>query len=188
MSDSLNTSEIILHSILDDFDSISSDLQEIRTDNNDSNIINNIQTLIDDLGDLIVENIRHYGEENNETSEINGLFDSILTEINKLSGNFDAELKSDLKQKIKTCKTNFSRIYDTNLSAPVSLPSSLNESEDNLMDGLTPGPAPAAGGRNNKSKKSKKTMKTRKSRKTMKTRKSRKTMKTRKSKKSGRKK
>ena len=153
MSDSLNTSEITMHSILDDFDSISSNLQEIRTDNNDSNIINNILTLIDDLGDLIVENIRHYGEENDETSEINHLFDSILTEINKLSGNFDAELKNDLKQKIKRCKTNFSAAYDTNLSAPVRLPST---SEDNLMDGLTPGPAPAAGGRNKKSKKSKK--------------------------------
>ena len=87
-------------------------------------------------------------------NDSNKLFDSILAEFDNLSSNFDEALKTQLKERIKECKRDLSKVY-----------------------AFRPGPEAAAGGRNRKSRT---TRKTRRGRKTRTTRTSRRTRKTRK--------
>jgi len=173
-----------IYSFFDKLSSISDELKEIITDDNDSDIINNILMLIDELESIIEENVSHNREPEDGSNE---LFDSILAEFDNLSGNFDETLKTNFKERIEECKTALSRVYDSDTEHISNYVVNLND------NGLTPGPAPSAGGRNSrtrrtrrsrKSRKSKKSKKSRKSRKTRKSKKSRKSRKTRKSKKS----
>ena len=79
-----------IYSFFDKLSSISDELKEIITDDNDSDIINNILMLIDELESIIEENVSHNREPEDGSNE---LFDSILAEFDNLSGNFDETLK-----------------------------------------------------------------------------------------------
>jgi hypothetical protein len=188
--------------IFDEMNDISSSFHN-NDNQNDSRIAMEITTSIEELEDLITDNIRHNREDVNE-STLNEMFRVILMKIDYLSNdNYNQELKNDLKRRIEICKTNLIRIYNSNqpVRQPRREPrrepafrfpyyydnNSEDEDEDEdeyeyeiqpqpktFYEGLKPGPAPSAGGRNKKTKKSRKPRKTKKSRKTRKTKKSRK--------------
>jgi hypothetical protein len=157
-----------IHSFFDKLTSISDELKEIITDGSDSEIINNILILIDELEWTIEENVSHNRDPEDGSNE---LFVSILVEFDILSSNFNEALKTKFKERIEECKTALSRVYDSGSEHISNYVVNLNE------NGLTPGPAPSAGGRNSRTRKTRKSRKSRKSRKTRKSRKSRKTRK-----------
>lgn len=158
-----------IYSIFDRLDYVSDELREIITDDSDSEIIQNIIMLIDELEDLIAENVRNSMEPETGSNE---LFDSILADFDNLSGNFDESLKTTFKERIERCRRDLSRVHDSDSDYISNNIVNLNN------NGLKPGPAPSAGGRKRKTRKSRKSRKTRKSRKSKKTIKSRKTRKT----------
>jgi hypothetical protein len=140
--------EQIANSVYDTLADVQNDLRDvIPMTVIDELIIKNILQHIAEVENLILENTPPKIKVT--ANDTNKLFDSILAEFDNLSSNFDEALKTQLKERIKECKRDLSKVY-----------------------AFRPGPEAAAGGRNRKSRTSRKT--SRKSRKTRKTRTSRK--------------
>jgi hypothetical protein len=135
--------EQIVYSVYDMVGEVGDDLRDVIANGHDEVIIYNILTHIVEIEHLIEDNIPPKIKVT--ANDTNKLFDSILAEFDNLSSNFDEALKTQLKERIKECKRDLSKVY-----------------------AFRPGPEAAAGGRNRKSRTSRKT--SRKSRKTRKTR------------------